>query len=148
MDIVLGIFSKLGVDSSFIYQCIIVVVMVFACKFLIFGHMQKIIEGREEKTVGLSGSTDEKLIQVSEIQAQYQQKIQTANKNAKVKIDELKVKIAKKEEAKYREHENEINVFIEQAKNGIQAEIRVKKEAILSEAGKLSNSLVEKITKG
>ena len=148
MDIVLGIFTKLGVDSSFLYQCIIVTIMVFACKFLVFGHMQNIIEGREEKTVGKSGSADKKLAEVGQIQAEYKEKIDAANKSAKAKMDELKSEIVKREETKYREHETEINSFIEKSKKEIEADIQAKKESVLSEAEKLSNSLVEKITKG
>ncbi|MAX66443.1 MAG: hypothetical protein QF441_15100 [Bacteriovoracaceae bacterium] len=148
MEMFVDIFKQLGANESLVHQFIIVVVMFFLTKFLFLNHLQRILETREDKTVNLEGDAEKQFEEVEKIQKEYKEKIQTANKNLKAKVDSKKAEIIKKEEEKYREQEKEVNAFIESSRKEAEQEIGQKKDKVLEDAQQLANSLVEKMTKG
>jgi len=144
----LEIFTQLGTDQSIIYQFVIVIVLFVVSKFLFLGHLQNIIETREDRTSKLEGNTEKQFEEIEKIKQGYKSKIQTANKDMKQKLDDGKTEISKKYETKYRSEEVEVNTFIEKSKKEIEAEISEKKNAVMSEAQELAKNLVSKIAKG
>mgnify|MGYP003691137009 CR=1 FL=1 len=148
MDTLLVVFEQLGANESLLHQFIIVVVMFYLTKFLFLNHLQSILDNREDKTVNLEGSADQKFEQVEKIQAEYKSKIQNITKELKTESDSKKNEIIKREEATYRKHESEVNTYVEEARKKVQTEIGEKKEKVLSEAEHLAASLVDKIAKG
>ena len=147
MDMIVGIFSNLGVDGSIVHQFIIIVVMFFLTKFLFLNHLQNLLDNREDKTVNLEGSAEKQFDEVEKIKKDYKQRIQTATKEIKTSTDSSKAEIAKREEAKYRTEEKEVNTYIEQERKKVEAEISEKKVSVLSEAKNLASHLVYKIAK-
>ncbi len=148
MEMVLGIFGQLGADKTLWYQFAIVVVMYLLSKHLFFEHLQNVIETREEKTVKLEGNAEKQFDEINKLSGEYKEKINSANKEAKLKLDENKKQIAKDLESKYRGEEKTINDYIESSRKDIEADLAQKKDQLLSEAETLSNSLVQKIAKG
>ena len=100
MDMLIGIFEQLGADQSIVYQITIVIVMFIIAKFLFINHLQDVLETREDKTVKLEGNTEKQFEEINKIQAEYKEKIQTANKQVKAKLETAKAEIIKSEEGK------------------------------------------------
>ena len=148
MDVVLGIFDQLGADKSLVYQLVIFFIMFVLSKVLFFNHLQFVLENREEKTVKLEGNAEKQFQKITEMSADYKQKITAANKQAKDQINNEKSMITKEFEAKYREQEKEINSFVEKARLDANKEIEVKKDEVLAEAEQLADGLVQKLTRG
>jgi F0F1-type ATP synthase membrane subunit b/b' len=148
MDMLIGIFEQLGADQSIVYQITIVIVMFIIAKFLFINHLQDVLETREDKTVKLEGNTEKQFEEINKIQAEYKEKIQTANKQVKAKLETAKAEIIKSEEGKYKQQESEINDYINKSKKEIETEIQGKKDEILADAESLSAGLVQKITQG
>ncbi len=144
----LDIFTQLGTDQSILYQFILIAVLFVASKFLFLQHLQNVIETREEKTSKLEGNTEKQFADINKLQNDYKQKIHTANKEMKTKLDDGKTTITKKYETQYRGEEKTINEFFEKSKKEIENEIADKKTAVLSDAQDLAKSLVNKIAKG
>lgn len=148
MDMVLGIFAQLGADKTIWYQFTIVVVMYLLSKTLFFGHLQNVLETREDKTTKLEGNAEKQFEEVSKIAADYKEKIGAANKSAKVKLDSEKAEISKSLEANYKAEEKKINDYIDSSRKESEAKLQEQKDKILSDAEDLASSLVQKITKG
>jgi len=137
MDAVVAIFQQLGANESLVYQFAIFVIVFLVAKFGFFNHLQAILDTRVEKTVKLEGNAEAKFEEVNKLSAEYKEKIKTANKEAKSKVDAGKMEITKAEEARYRQQETEVNKYVESSR-----------AEVMNEADQLANSLVQKITKG
>jgi F0F1-type ATP synthase membrane subunit b/b' len=148
MDMLIGIFKQLGANETIVYQIAIIIVMFVIAKFLFVNHLQSILETREDKTVKLEGNTEKQFAEITKIQNDYRDKIKTANKSVKSKIESAKAEIAKNEEAKYKLQETEINKYISTSRKEVEAEISGKKDKVLADADSLSTSLIQKITEG
>ena len=148
MDMVLGIFAQLGADKTLWYQFAIIIVMYLLSKALFFEHLQNIIESREEKTVGLEGSAEKQFEEVNKLAANYKEKIGTATKSAKAKLDSDRSEISKSLEKNYKSEEKKINDYIDESRKESEANLKVQKDKILSDAEDLASSLVQKITRG
>lgn len=148
MDMVLGIFAQLGADKTLWYQFAIIIVMYLLSKALFFGHLQNIIESREEKTVGLEGSAEKQFEEVNKLAANYKEKVGTATKSAKAKLDSDRSEISKSLEKNYKSEEKKINDYIDESRKESEANLKVQKDKILSDAEDLASSLVQKITRG
>lgn len=148
MDMVLGILKQLGANETIWQQFVIVTAMYFLAKFTFLDHLQNVIETREEKTVKLEGNAEKQFEEINKLSNEYKEKITSANKEAKAKLDAQKKEISKEFEAKYRAEEKSINNYIDSTRKDIEADLAQKKDQVLSEAETLSNSLVEKIAKG
>jgi len=145
---VLGIFAQLGADKTLWYQFAIIIVMYLLSKALFFGHLQNIIESREEKTVGLEGSAEKQFEEVNKLAANYKEKVGTATKSAKAKLDSDRSEISKSLEKNYKSEEKKINDYIDESRKESEANLKVQKDKILSDAEDLASSLVQKITRG
>ncbi len=147
MDMFLNILKQLGANESVFYQFGVIVCMYFITKFLFLDHLQKILETREDKTVNLEGNAEKKFKEISKIQDEYKEKIQTANKTIKQNVESKKAEIVRREETKYRSEETTVNAYIEEERKKAEADIQEKKDKVLAEAEQLANGLVQKITK-
>jgi F0F1-type ATP synthase membrane subunit b/b' len=148
MDSVIAIFSQLGADSSIVFQFAIFVTTFLLAKLLFFNHLQKVLETRTEKTVGLEDSAEAKFEEINRMSKEYKEKISEANKEAKSTLDTHKTEIIKTEEKRYRDYEQEVNAEVDQARKKVESEISEKKEQIMNEAESLATSLVNQITRG
>lgn len=148
MDLVIGILKQLGADSTLWQQFLIVTLMYFLSKYTFLDHLQKVIETREEKTVKLEGDAEKQFEEINKLSSEYKEKITSANKSARMKLDNFKKDVSKNLEGKYRSEEKNINDFIDNSRKEVEAELAQKKDQVLSDAESLANSLVEKIVKG
>jgi F0F1-type ATP synthase membrane subunit b/b' len=148
MDMVLGIFAQLGADKTLWYQFAIIIVMYLLSKALFFGHLQNILESRIEKTVGLEGSAEKQFDEINRLAANYKEKIGTATKSAKAKLDADRAEISKSLESNYKSEEKKINDYIDESRKESEANLQIQKDKILNDAEDLANSLVQKITRG
>jgi F0F1-type ATP synthase membrane subunit b/b' len=148
MDLVIGILKQLGADSTLWQQFLIVTLMYFLSKYTFLDHLQKVIETREEKTVKLEDDAEKQFEEINKLSSEYKEKITSANKSARTKLDNFKKDVSKNLEGKYRSEEKNINDFIDNSRKEVEAELAQKKDQVLSDAESLANSLVEKIVKG
>jgi F0F1-type ATP synthase membrane subunit b/b' len=145
MATVQAIFTQLGVDSSLWPQFIIVLVLFILAQTLFLGKLQSVLENREANTVGLESSADEKIENVSKMQAEYKNKIDEANRTALRSSTEKKQKITQKYTDTYKVTEKEVGQFVDQSRNEFGKELAGNKDKYLAEAEALSQSLVQKI---
>jgi F0F1-type ATP synthase membrane subunit b/b' len=148
MDSVIAIFTQLGADQSLAYQFVIFVLTFILGKLLFFNHLQRVLETRTEKTVGLEDSAEAKFEEVNKLSQEYKEKISEANKEAKSKLTTEKSEIIKTEEKRYRDYEKDVNSQVDEARKKVLSEIDEKKEQVMNEAEGLAANLVNQITRG
>lgn len=145
METVQAIFTQLGVDHSLPYQFAIVIAVFVLAQLLFLGKLQDVIENREEKTVKLESSADETMEKVTRMKAEYKAKVDEANRIALKTSTEKKTKITQTYTEQYKQTEKEVGSFVDQSRNEYAKEVAGNKEAYLSEAETLAQSLVQKI---
>jgi F0F1-type ATP synthase membrane subunit b/b' len=145
METFTAIFTQLGVDSSLVYQFLIILVAFVIAQFLFLGKLQDVIETREEKTLKLESSADETIEKVQKMQIEYKAKIDEANRSALKNATEKKQKITQKYTDQYKQTEREVNAYVDQSRGEFTKEIASNKQKYLSEADTLAQSLVQKI---
>lgn len=148
MDSVIAIFSQLGADQSLLYQFVIFVTTFILAKLLFFNHLQKVLETRTEKTIGLEDSAEAKFEEINKMSQEYKDKISVANKEARTTLENKKTEVIKAEEARYRSIETEVNAQVDEERKKISADINDKKEQIMNEAQGLASNLVDQLTRG
>jgi F0F1-type ATP synthase membrane subunit b/b' len=148
MDMVVDIFKQLGADASLVYQFVIIVVMFYFTKFLFLDHLQAVLDNREDKTINLEGSAEEQFIEIEKIQNNYKEQIQSATQDLKNSTESKKAEISKREETKYRTHEQKTNSLLEDARKKLESDIGEKKNIVMKEAQALATDLVDKVAKG
>ena len=65
----------------------------------------------------------------------------------RIKLESNKSEIIKKQEARYRSSEAEVNEYLDKTRAEVEAEINEKKEQVMAEADKLAANLVKKFSK-
>lgn len=146
MDQVSAIFSQLGANDTVIIQFVIVILMFILCKFIFLNKLQFIIENREEKTTKLEASADDLFEKASKLSDKYKQRIDEAHLKAQKIILDKKAEVLEIERQKMKKAEEEVNNYVESSKSKITNEIATKKAEILSEAGHLSDLLINKLS--
>lgn len=146
MDIIVSIFSQLGANESILYQFVVFFAVFVVAKFTFVDHLQKVLETRVDRTTKLASSAEDKLVQVTTLEKQYNKKYSEVSKKLKEEFDTKKVAIIKVEEGRYREKETEFNKHLDEKRNEILKEIEGKKGEVLSQVDKLSEDLVQRIT--
>lgn len=147
MGTIQAIFQQLGVDSSFVYQFTITVIVFILAKIIFFNRLQKILDLRVEKTTKLEKNTDKQFEEIKKFTENYTSKINEATKNSLQKINESKLKITKSFDEDYKKNENEINNFIALEVEKASQEISSKKEILKKEVEALADQLVAKVSK-
>ena len=148
MEMVLGIFKQLGADETLWIQLGIVIVVLTLANFLFLGHLQDVIEKREEKTVGMEDSAQKQLEEVNKLSEEYKSKVSLTHKEVREKIESEKNSISKDLESKYRTEEKTVNDYIDESRKAAEVKVSEQKEKVLSQADELALSLVQRITKG
>lgn len=145
METFQAIFSQLGVDSSFLSQFIIVVVVFFLAHFLFLNQIQFILENRENKTSKTESQADETMDKVSKLMSDYKSQIDDANKQTMATLSNSKNEITRKYNEQFKKSEKEINTHIEDTRQKMLKEVDASKTKIAQEVDSLANELVKKV---
>lgn len=99
MDLIASILNQLGVNSTFLYQFLLVVVSYFLLSNLIFKPLLKILQTRHSKTKGLKEQAEKLEKEMQEIEAQYRIAWAKVEKEGQVLLSSGEV-LAAREKAK------------------------------------------------
>lgn len=146
MDAIIGIFTKLGVDSTIFPLFIVFLIFFFVLKAVFFNKLQEILELRETKTTKLEGNANEMLTEADELEKKYKTKIELAYQEAQTDLGEKKNEILTKEKGVIQEAQAEVNAEYQEKRKAFQVEFTAKREDVMKSADSLAKNLVEKLT--
>lgn len=141
-----GVFKKLGIDSTVIFQFIIFLITFFILKMLFFSKLLFVLEQREGKTTKLEGKANDKFAEAERMASKYSEEVQEANVKAQELFSGKKAEIIDKERARFKEVEAKVNADLDQKRKEIEAEFATKKESLLKSADELAGELSNRLT--
>lgn len=145
MEQLQAIADQLGINQSFIYQFIIVLVMFFVTKTVFYNVLQKVLDERVGKTTKLDGEADHLIAKAEKIESEVEEKLKDTNKESMEVLTTKKSEIAKVLDQKYKTEEAKVNKEVEEKTNAVLAEVEAQKAQVLGESKNLAESLVNKL---
>ncbi len=147
MNTIITILNSLKIDSTFLVQFVIFVVFFNLIAPILFKRLQAVIDLRESKTTKLDSDASHIYKQVEDLEIKYKGTIEKAHQDNQVVATKKKSEIQDKEKALLTAEENKLENEYDVKRKALLADLASKKSIVFAEADKLSNSLVEKLTK-
>ena len=147
MNTILTILNSLKIDHTVIVQFILFVVFFNIIAPLLFKKLQDVLDLREGKTTKLESHANHVYKQAEDMAAQYKNSIEKTHQDSQSVASKKKAEILAKEKALFTSAEEKMNGEYEAKRSTLLKELAEKKVAVMAEAEKLSNTLVEKLTK-
>ncbi len=145
MDMIIGIFQKLGVDQSIFYQFAIFIVLFAALKAVFFNKLLFVLQTRESKTTKLDDEAGDKFKEAEKLSEKFDTEIQKANEEAHQNMSEMKNSNLKKIQEDQKEKELKVLANYEEQKKAVLAEVEAKRDSVLKNSQELSENLVNKL---
>ncbi len=146
MDILTGILSQLGVDSTFFIQFgIFMVVFIFMWN-VTFSAYFKAFEAREAKTTGSVEAANDLLKQTEALEKQYQEKARALNAEIKEVFDAERKAASKEQEKLVGEAREKAKAYVAEAREKIQSEYNRAREELFSETNSIGQSMAVQLT--
>ncbi len=146
MEMILGIFTKLGVDSTIFYQFAVVVVLFFILKTLFLNKLKEVILLREERTTKLEIEANKKMNQAQELSAQYKTKMDKCFNDAQIFFREKQSAIYSSEKEKVDAFEFHMSTEFQKKKEEYISGLQAKKDLVMAQADDLTQELTNKLT--
>jgi F-type H+-transporting ATPase subunit b len=147
MDMILTIFKSLGVDQTVFIQFVILIVVFSLVSNLLFKKLQEVLELRESKTTKLENTAHAIYKQADELAEQYKAHVEKTHQESHHANQKKKAELASAHKDKLKNAEEQFTKEYEEKRELILKEIENQKQALMSQVGELSGSLVDKLTK-
>lgn len=145
MEMILGIFAKLGVDYTIAIQFAIVTLLFVILKMLFLNKLKEVLSTREEKTTKLETEANKKMNQALEASALYKNKMDKCYSDAQEYFVSKKNEINTREKEKLDSYEYHVSTEFEKKKVEYVKNVHEKKEVLMARSGELANNLVDKM---
>ena len=146
MDIVTGILTQLGVNSTFFIQLgIFMVVFVFTWK-VAFSPYYRAFEAREARTTGSEEAANDLLKQTEALEKEYQEKARALNLEIKRVYDAQRKIAVKEQERLLAEARDEAKNYITDAREKIQSEYNRAREELFAQTDSIGQTMAAQLT--
>jgi F-type H+-transporting ATPase subunit b len=147
MGTIYTILNSLKIDKTFYVQFVLFVVFFNILAPLLFKKIQLILELRESKTVKLDSHANHVYKQAEELAEEYKGLVEKTHQDSQSVASEKKSEIMAKEREILNANEEKMTSEYEGKRSVLLKEFTEKRAAVMADAEKLSNTLVEKLTK-
>ncbi|MBC7712999.1 MAG: hypothetical protein H7177_06655 [Rhizobacter sp.] len=147
MGTVYTILNSLKIDKSFYVQFILFIVFFNILAPLLFKKIQIILELRESKTVKLDSHANHVYKQAEDLAEEYKGSVEKTHQDAQSVATKAKSEILSKERTILTSAEEKMTEEYEGKRSVLLKDFSNKRVAVMADAEKLSNTLVEKLTK-
>jgi F-type H+-transporting ATPase subunit b len=147
MNTILTILNSLKIDHTVIVQFVLFVIFFNIIAPLLFKKLQDVLDLREGKTTKLASHANHVYKQAEDLNEQYKNSIEKTHQDAQAIATKKKAEVMAKERALYVSAEEKMNSEYETKRSALLKDLAEKKATVMAEAEKLSNTLVEKLTK-
>lgn len=147
MNTIVTILNSLKIDQTFLIQFVLFVVFFNIIAPVLFKRLQEVLDLREQKTTKLDSHANHVYRQADELAVQYKNSIEKTHTDSQVVASKKKADVVAKEKAIYTSAEEKLTGEYEGKRSSLLKDLADKRTTVLAEAEKLSNTLVEKLTK-
>jgi F0F1-type ATP synthase membrane subunit b/b' len=145
MDTITQILDQLGINTTVFSQLVIVFILYFFSKYILFGKLQEVIEKRIEKTTKAVENANDFNAQFESLKQEYESKLDKTYKEVQEYKSQETSRVDKELEVVFKAEEKTLNEKIEIERNNIKAAIEAKRSEVISHSESLAEQLVEKI---
>lgn len=147
MNTIVTILNSLKIDSTFLVQFVLFVVFFNIIAPLLFKKLQEVLDLRESKTTKLESHAHHIYKQADDLAEQYKGSVEKTHQDAQAIASKKKAEILAKEREILSGAEEKMSADYEGKRSSLLKELSEKRASVMAEAEKLSNNLVEKLTK-
>ena len=131
MDQLTQMLSQLGIDNTFYYQFVLVIILFPISCFVLFNKLLFVIENREEKTTKLESQADGKFEKVKELEEKYNERLEEAYSQAQQNLNTSKNKIIEEQTGIFKDEEKKINEYLDKTIDEERTKVLNQKDEIL-----------------
>jgi F-type H+-transporting ATPase subunit b len=146
MDMLINVFTSLGVDYTVFIQFGIFVVLFAVLKVVWFKKLREVIIERENQTVKLQKNSEDINREALNLQDKYNDLLSEVYAKAQDKLHEEKDSITEELQKKYKSVEKEVHEVEEEEIKKVKEELSKTKDQIFSEKENLTNQLISKLS--
>ncbi len=147
MNTIVTILNSLKIDATFLVQFALFVVFFNIIAPLLFRKLQEVLDLREQKTTKLESHAHHIYKQAEDLAEQYKGSVEKTHQDSQTIASKKKAEILAKEREILAGAEEKMSADYEGKRSVLLKELTEKRTAVMAEAEKLSNNLVEKLTK-
>ena len=146
MDAINKVLEALHVDGTFFHQCVILVVLYFLIKTVLFSKLQYVLDLRESKTTKLENKANKMFSEAEELAKIYRTEMDKARSGGQSIISVRRNEVLEKTKTVIKDTEAELDLELEQARASNKEEVDSKRDSVLQGSTQLSDSLLKKLT--
>lgn len=147
MNTIVTILNSLKIDQTFLVQFVLFIVFFNIIAPILFKRLQEVLDLREQKTTKLDSHANHVYKQADDLAVQYKASIEKTHTDSQMVATKKKAEVLTKEKAIFVSAEEKLTGEYEGKRSSLLKDLSDKRVTVLAEAEKLSNTLVEKLTK-
>ena len=148
MDVVIQIFSSLGVDHSFYYQLGLVIFFLFSFYFLFVADLRRVLEQRKTNTVGAEDISQDINAKAQANEEKYQNSVQAKLNLSNERYTQERLLLTNDSNKTFKEFEQKHLNEYQNSLSKVEKEYQSSKAQLNSDVETLSELLVNKIKSG
>lgn len=137
-----------GILQKAIPTIILILILHFYLKRVLFRPLEQVLKQREEATVGARRAAEESLRRAEEKAAAYEEAIRTARAGAYREQDQLRRELAAQQEAKIKEIRKRMDEMVRDAKARIDSETEAARQTVMASANGLADEITDAVLTG
>lgn len=147
MNTIVTILNSLKIDQTFLIQFVLFIVFFNIIAPVLFKRLQEVLDLRESKTTKLDSHANHVYKQADDLAIQYKASIEKTHSDSQSIATKKKSEILSKEKAVFHDAEEKMTNEYDGKRSSLLKDIAEQRLIVMAEAEKLSNTLVEKLTK-
>jgi F0F1-type ATP synthase membrane subunit b/b' len=148
MDVIVQIFSSLGVDQSFYYQLVLVIFFLASFYAVFVSDLRRVLMDRKVNTVGAEDKSQEITTQAIRNEEKFQKSVQEKLSEVNEKYNKERAVITKFNEQEYHEAEAKNLAEYDTKLSQVESEYKNSKTKLATDVEELSQLLMTKIKSG
>ena len=134
-----------GILLKSIPTIVIVLLLHFYLKKMLFGPLQRVLAERDAATTGARKAAEEALDQAERRAAEYEAAIRDARSEIYKEQEHTRAELISDQDARLKETRARVDAMIEEAKTRIQAEAEVARKSLADSAGVLADQIADSV---
>lgn len=137
-----------GILQKAIPTIILILILHFYFKRVLFRPLERVLQERDEATVGARRAAEESLRRAEQKAAEYEEAIRAARAEAYREQDQIRHQLAAEQESKIQEIRKRLDEMVREAKARIEREAEAARETVMASATGLADEIADIILAG
>ena len=137
-----------GILQKAIPTIILILILHFYFKRVLFRPLERVLQERDEATVGARRAAEESLRRAEQKATEYEEAIRAARAEAYREQDQIRRQLAAEQESKIQDLRKRLDEMVREAKARIEQEAEAARETVMASAGSLADEIADTVLAG